>query len=430
MAAPLHKQPVSPVDTQRPRSRFVFGEGFRALRNRNFRLFWSGQLISQIGTWMQTTAQAWLVLEITGSPFALGFVSTLQFLPFTLLSLFGGLIADRFPKRGLLLVTQILGLIQAALFATLVLTGAIQLWHIYVLAVFQGITNAIDNPVRQAIAVEVVGKEDLINAVGLNSVQFNVARIVGPALAGVLIARIGTAPALFFNAASFLAAIVGLALMNPGEFRDVPERPTGRPLQQLREGLAYALHTPIVLLALMVVAFIGTFGYNFNTVLPLLAKFVLNTDAEGFGLLTAAFGFGSLVGAFRTAVTSKVSVRRLLLASASFCVILALLAAAPYFAAAVLLLVALGYAGVTFGTTANSLVQLNVPDELRGRVMSLYVLLFIGSTPIGAFLTGTLSDRIGVRPTLLVCAVLCAIGVAVALMFWQRNRPRSEGQAR
>lgn len=398
-----------------------FGSGFRALRVRNFRLLWIGQLISQVGTWMQTTAQAWLVLELTQSPFALGFVSTLQFLPFTVLSLFGGLIADRFPKRSLLLVTQVVGLLQAAVFALLIATGLIQIWHIYVLAVLQGITNAIDNPVRQAIAVEVVGKEDLVNAVGLNSVQFNMARIVGPAVAGLLIGKFGTAPALFINAASFIAAIVGLILMHQSEFHNVPRPLIGRPVQQLREGLAYAWHTPVVLLALLVVAFIGTFGYNFNTVLPLLAKFVLNTNAEGFGTMTAAFGIGSLFGALRTAVSSGVSIRRLLLASFSFSVILALLAITPSFLIALPLLVALGYAGVSFGTTANSLVQLNVPDELRGRVMSLYVLLFIGTTPLGSFLIGSISDRFGVRPALLLCAGACVLGVGVAFAYYRRH---------
>ena len=395
--------------------------GFHALKVRNFRLLWTGQLVSQVGTWMQTTAQAWLVLELTKSPFALGFVSTLQFLPFTLLSLFGGLIADRFPKRTLLLTTQIIGLLQAALFAVLVTTGNIQIWHIYLLAIAQGITNAIDNPVRQAFAAEVVGREDLVNAVGLNSVQFNMARIVGPAIAGLIIGRLGTAPALFINAASFVAAIIGLILMNPQEFHTAARRNVGRPIQQLREGLAYTWHTPIVLLAMLVVAFIGTFGYNFNTVLPLLAKFVLNTDAEGFGTLTAAFGVGSLIGALRTAVSQGVSVRRLLTASTLFSLILALVAITPSFAVALLLLIALGYAGVTFGTTANSLVQLTVPDELRGRVMSLYVLLFIGSTPLGAFIIGTISDRFGVRPALLVCATACLTGVAVAYTYYQRH---------
>lgn len=404
------------------RFKLQLGTGFRALQVRNFRLLWTGQLVSQIGSWMQTTAQAWLVLDLSGSPFALGFVSTLQFLPFTLLSLFGGLIADRLPKRRLLIVTQIIGLIQATIFAVLVASGQIQIWHIYVLAIIQGISNAIDNPVRQAIAVEVVGKEELVNAVALNSVQFNAARILGPAVAGIVIGRVGTAPALFVNAASFLAAIIGLALMNPAEFFSVPRRTVGHPVKQLFEGVSYAWRTPIVLLALLVVAFIGTFGYNFNTVLPLLARFVLKTDAEGFGIMTAAFGAGSLLGALRTAVNDRVSVRRLLLASAGFSLILGLLAITPIFVLALVLLAALGFAGVTFGTTANSLVQLNVPDELRGRVMSLYVLLFIGSTPLGAFLIGTMSDSIGVQTALLVCTALCAIGVVVAYAYHQRTK--------
>ncbi len=409
--------PSGPMLSGRGPIALRLGKGFQALTNRNFRLLWGGQLVSQIGTWMQTTAQAWLVLQLTNSPFDLGFVTTLQFLPFMLLSLFGGLIADRFPKRTLLLTTQIIGLVQATIFAVLVATNTIQIWHIYGLAIIQGISNALDNPVRQAFAIEVVGRNDLVNAVALNSMQFNTARILGPAVAGLIIGQIGIAPTLFINAVSFLAAIIGLALMNPREFFTAPRKQHGSPVQQLREGLSYAWHTPMVLLALLTVAFIGTFGYNFNTVLPLLAGFVLKTDAYGFGALSSAFGIGSLIGATRSAFNDKVSARRLLLASASFSIILGLLAITPILWVTLLLLVALGFAGVIFGTTANSLVQLNTPDELRGRVMGLYTLLFIGSTPVGAFLIGSLSNFIGVSLTLLICALLCAIGVVVAWLY-------------
>jgi MFS family permease len=399
--------------------------GFRALRNRNYRLFWLGQLVSLTGSWMQTTAQAWLVLQLTQSPFALGLVTTLQFLPIMLLSLFGGVIADRVPKYRLILTTQTAALLQAAAFGTLVGLGVIELWQVYVLATIQGIITAVDNPTRQAFVAELVDREQMSNAVALNSMLFNAARIVGPALAGVIIARIGIAPALYINAASFVGVIGGLLLMDRGAFRGGDVRSSGPVLTRLLEGLSYSWRTPRVLLIMIVVAAIGTFGYNFSVVLPLLAGFVLRTDAEGFGALSAFLGLGSLLAALFTAYTRQVTLRRLLLGSGAFSVLLACVALSTNFALSSILLVALGFAGITFATSANTLLQLTVPDELRGRVMSLYVLLFAGSTPIGGFLIGTLSDRIGVSETLLICAALCGLGVGVGVLF-RRARLASE----
>lgn len=395
--------------------------GFLALEVRNYRLFWAGQLVSLTGSWMQTTAQAWLVLQLTQSPFALGLVTTLQFLPIMLLSLFGGVIIDRVSKHRLILTTQIVALIQAAIFGTLVATGAIQLWHVYVLATIQGIVNAIDNPARQAFVPELAGREHLVNAVALNSMLFNGARIVGPAAAGLVIAQIGIAPTLYLNALSFVAVIVGLLRMKPHEFFAVPNKTTGRVGQRLMEGLRYVWRTPDVLLIMIVVAAIGTFGYNFSVVLPLLAGFVLHTSAQGFGGLSAFLGIGSLLAAIATAYSGQINFRRLLIGSAAFSVLLGGVALSTNFTLSAVLLIALGFAGILFSTTANSLLQLTVPDELRGRVMSLYILLFAGSTPIGGFLIGSLSDVIGVSYTLLVCALLCAIGVGGAIVYRWRT---------
>ncbi len=395
--------------------------GFRALAVRNYRLFWVGQLISLTGSWMQTTAQAWLVLQITRSPLALGLVTTLQFLPIMLLSLVGGVITDHVPKQRLLLVTQIAALVQAAIFGMLVATGVIQLWHVYVLAAIQGVINAIDNPARQAFVPELTGREHMVNAVALNSMLFNGARIVGPALAGLVIARIGIAPTLYLNALSFVAVIWGLLRMNAHEFFAVPPKGEGPVGQRLVEGLRYVWHTPSVLAIMMVVAAIGTFGYNFSVVLPLLAGFVLHTSAEGFGGLSAFLGLGSLLAALMAAYARQITFGRLLAGSVAFSVLLAAVAFATNFALSAALLVALGFAGITFATTANSLLQLTVPDELRGRVMSLYILLFAGSTPIGGLLIGTLSDIVGVSWTLFLCAVLCAIGVAGAAVYRWRT---------
>jgi MFS family permease len=396
--------------------------GFRALRVRNYRLFWLGQIISLSGSWMQTTAQAWLVLELTRSPFALGLVTTLQFLPIMLLSLFGGVLIDRFPKHRVVLVTQVLAMFQAAIFGLLVGTGLIQLWQVYLLAAVQGTINAIDNPARQAFVPELSGREHLVNAIALNSMLFNSARIIGPALAGLLIAQFGIASALYLNAASFIAVIVGLLMMDKTRFFLAQRRSTLPVRQQLAEGIGYVWHTASVLQIMLVVAAIGTFGYNFSVVLPLLAGFVLHTDATGFGSLSAFLGIGSLLAAITTAYTRQVTMRRLLIGSGMFSVLLALVAFSTNFVLSAALLVALGFAGITFATTANTLLQLRVPDELRGRVMSIYILLFAGSTPIGGFLIGSLSDIIGVSWTLLVCAGLCLAGVIGATLYRWRTR--------
>jgi MFS family permease len=396
--------------------------GFRALEVRNYRLYWFGQLISQTGSWMQTTAQGWLVLQLTHSPLALGLVTTLQFLPIMLLSLLGGVISDRVPKHRLVLVTQVAALIQAAIFGTLVAADAVQLWHVYVLAAIQGVVNAIDNPARQAFAVELVGREHLVNAVALNSLLFNGARIVGPALAGLIIAKIGIAPALYLNAISFVAVIAGLLMMDPAAFFGTTPPSTGSAGRRLVEGLAYVWRTPSVMLIMIVVAAMGTFGYNFSVVLPLLAGFVLHTDAAGFGGLSAFLGLGSLLGALTTAYTRQITLRRLIVGSSCFGVLLGGVALSTSFQLSAALLIALGFAGILFSTSANTLLQLSVPDALRGRVMGLYMLLFAGSTPIGGLLIGSLSNVIGVSSTLLICAGLCLLGVGGALIYrWRTN---------
>ncbi|MFL5804098.1 MAG: MFS transporter [Roseiflexaceae bacterium] len=402
------------------------GRGFRALEVRNYRLYWFGQLISQTGSWMQRTAQDWLVLQLTHSPFALGLVTALQFLPIMLLSLIGGVITDRWSKHRLVIITQAAALVQAAIFAILVATGVIQLWHVYMLALMQGVITAIDNPVRQAFVVEIVGREHLVNAVALNSMTFNGARIVGPALAGIMIAGAsslfqGISLVLFVNVISFVAVLLGLLMMDPGALRAASPALAGGMGQRLLEGLAYVWRTPAVMLIMIVVAAIGTFGYNFSVVLPLLSGFVLHTTAAGFGGLSAFLGFGSLVGALGTAYARQVTMRRLIVASIVFSILLGAVAISTSFVVSGILLIALGFAGILFSTSANTLLQLSVPDALRGRVLSLYMLLFAGSTPIGGLLIGSLSNVIGVSWTLLFCAALCLAGVGGALVYRWRT---------
>jgi len=410
--------------SKRPSRLATVSKGFRSLRIRNFRLFIFGQVISVTGSWMQTTAQAWLVLRLSSSPLATGLVATLQFLPITVLALYGGVLADRLPKRSTLIVTQSLLLVQATIFGLLVVTNSIQLWHIYVLAAMQGIISAVDNPVRQSFVVEMVGRDELVNAVALNSMTFNAGRIIGPSAAGLLISQVGTAPALFLNAVSFIAVIVALSMMRTKELFTVSGKlPQGRTFQQLREGVLYAWHNPVVMSILIVVGAIGTFGYNFSVVLPLLSDYVLHADSSGFGILSACFGAGALIAAISTAYVKQVTIRRLLISGAVFSILLGLIANIRVFGLSAMLLAAIGGFGIIFLTSASSLLQLIVPNELRGRVMSLHVLLVMGSTPIGGFLIGALSDRIGVSVALFTCSILCLVGVGASLYYQQRHRP-------
>jgi MFS family permease len=374
---------------------------------------------------MQTTAQAWLVLKLTAdSPFALGVVTTLQFLPVMIFALYGGVLADRLPKRTTLIVTQTLLMIQATVFGLLVATNHIQLWHIYVLAVVQGLITALDNPVRLAFIYEMVGRDDLINAVGLNSMSFQGARIFGPATAGILINLIGIAPALIFNAVSFIPVIGAFFLMDPKQLFATSASPQASAFTKLKEGLAYARHTPVVLAILILAAFIGTFGFNFTIIVPLVADNVLKTDASGYGFLNAAMGIGALVSTLATAYASTVTLRRLLISGGLFSVFLATLAMSNSFWLSMALFVIVGYTGITCATAINSLLQLNTPDHLRGRVISINVLLTVGSTPIGGFFLGSLAQAAGVETGLVTCAILCVIGVALATLYnWRINHP-------
>lgn len=397
--------------------------GFQSLRVRNFRLFWIGQVISLTGTWMQTTAQAWLVLKLTNdSPFALGVVITLQFLPVMVFALFGGVLADRLPKRSVLVVTQSLLMIQAAIFGVLVATGAIQLWHVYVLAVIQGLITAVDNPLRQAFIYEMVGRKDLVNAVGLNSMSFQGARIFGPAVAGVVIQLIGIAPTLILNAISFIPVIWALLLMNPKAFFAASLTRDGSIFGNLKEGLAFAVRTPLIFSILIVAAFIGTFGFNFSVIVPLVANNILKTDATGFGLLSAAVGVGALFAAIGTAYARRITLRRQLISGGLFSVFLGILALSASLRLSMLLMAIIGITGITCATATNSLLQLNTPEQLRGRVLSINILLTQGSTPIGGFFLGTLGQLTSVATSIVVCAMLCLIGVGIAVSYGWRLR--------
>ena len=395
--------------------------GLAAFRYRNYRLFWFGQLISVTGTWMQSLAQSWLVLSLTTSAFLLGLVSVFQFAPVLLIGLFAGVLVDRVRKRNLLVVTQSLSAVLAGLLAVLTWTDRIELWMVYAIAFCLGTVNAFDMPTRQAFVVEMVGKDDLMNAIALNSSLFNAARIIGPAVAGVLLAAGGPGAAFGINAFSYLAVIAGLLMMKLGPHVAVAR---GRGLQQMREGLRYVRSTESILRPILLVGLVATFGMNFNVWIPLLAKQDLNSGAGGFGLLMAASGVGSLIGALALAFLVT-SVKRWMLfttaaALGALDIALAIVGAIPLaIGVAMLVLAAIGFCSTTTMAMANTTVQTAAPDELRGRVMSVYTTVFAGTAPFGALIAGAISNRFGTPASLLVGGLITMTAVA-AVAFWGR----------
>jgi MFS family permease len=386
-----------------------------ALRHRDFRLFWGGQLVSQIGTWMQSVAQAWLVLELTQSPLQLGIVSALQFTPILLLSPVGGALSDRFAKRRVLLVSQTAMKLQALVLAVLVWSGYIQYWHVAVLALLYGLGRAIDIPARQSYVTDLVGRSDLPNAVALNSVVMNGARIVGPAAAGLLIAAFGVALAFLLNGISFIAVLLALlAIRTEGQ----PD-PAGR--LGIREGVlgavAYAARTPPVAFTLGLMVVVSLLVLNFNVVVPLVARDVLNQGAHGFGLLMSFLGAGAVAGGFSVALlrTGQPPLSFLVGSAATLCAGLVALALAPHFALAAAVLALLGCCQILFTTGCNTTLQLIAPNNLRGRVMGLYTVTFAGMTPFGSLLVGIVAERFGVRAACAAGGISGLLGV-VALV--------------
>ncbi|HEU5322435.1 MAG TPA: MFS transporter [Methylomirabilota bacterium] len=398
-----------------------FPAGMRAFQHRDFRLFWLGQLVSLVGTWMQSVAQSWLVLELTGSPLRLGLVGALQFSPMLFFSFLAGALADRLPKRRLIVASQVALLAQSLLLGLLVWSGHVRYWHVAALAALYGLASTLDMPARQSFLVEMVGKEDLLNAIALNSAMFNGARMVGPAVAGLVIARWGLAPAFLLNAASFLAVLVALGLLR-AEGR--PRAPSGSTLRaEIGEGVRYALGSVHIRLVLSLVLAVSVFLFNYNVLVPLVARDVLGESAQGFGLLMAAVGVGAVLGAIALAAAGRE--RPSLTTLAAFALVLAAttvaLAGVRRFWLAALCLLVMGGCGILFMAGANTTLQLTVPDELRGRIMSLHALVFAGVTPIGSLLVGAVTEAAGVPAGLVVMGGAGLLAV-LALLAWSRRR--------
>ena len=384
--------------------------GFRALRHTNFRLYWTGQLISLCGTWMQQVAQSWLVLQITGSPIDLGIVAALQTLPVLFISAFAGVVADRVPKRSLMVATQSAQMLLALILGTLVVTHLVQIWHVYVLASLLGLTNAFDMPTRQSFMIEMVGRDDLMSAVALQSMQFNAARIVGPALAGLLIAAIGVTGSFFANAISFVPVIFGLLAMRTDRFYSPPAVEHLPVRESLGQGWHYVRKTPAVLMIVLVVAILGLFNNNINVLVPLFAKNVLQVGPQGYGLLMAMMGFGSLGGALVAALAQRARWRVLFGGAFVFFIFQLGFALSRIYPLSLLFMAVSGFSIILFYTSANTGVQTRVPDWLRGRVMGVYMAVNVGTSPIGNLTIGWLADRYS-------APVALAAGCLVALLF-------------
>jgi MFS family permease len=397
-----------------------FTRTFASLRNRNFRIFFTTQIVSVTGTWMQSIAQMWLVLHLTGSGLALGLTAALQFTPLLLFGTWGGLLADRADKRKLLMVTQSAAGIVALVLAGLTLGGVVQLWMVYGLAFALGLVTVFDNPARQSFVTEMVGKQHVINAVGLNSAVFTGARVIGPAIAGVLIVAVGTGWCFLYNGLSYFPVALGLLLMRPGELHR--GRPVAPARGQIRAGLGYAWQRPELRFPLLLMLVVGTLAFNFSVLMPLMAKFVFNSGANTFGLLMSFMGAGAFAGALVSANRAKPSHRLLVFAGVAFGTSLMAAAIAPNLPIELLILVVLGAAMITFQATANSLLQPNSDSIFRGRVMALYVIVFVGSTPIGGPLVGWVAQELGPRAGLGLggfATIVASVAVLWALGRWR-----------
>jgi len=375
---------------------------FDSLSVPNYRRYFVGQLVSLSGNWMQTVAAIWLVLSLTGSGVAVGLTTALQFLPMLLFGAWGGLLADRFPKRKLLLVTQALMALPALALFAVTEAGVATPWMVFAAVLAMGAVNSVDNPTRQSFAIEMVGPERVVNAVSLNSVIVQSARIVGPAIAGIFIAVLGVGPCFALNALSFLAMIVALWGMDPEQLRAGPQAPRER--GAIRAALRYVRATPELAMPLGLMALVGTLGFNFQVVLPLLARFSFEGGPGVYAALVSAMGVGSVAGALVTGARGRTGPRLVAGAALAFGASALLAAAAPGMALEVVALTALGAAAVTFAATINSSLQLAVAPDMRGRVMALYSVVFLGSTPIGGPLAGWLSETYDPRLALLLAA--------------------------
>ena len=403
---------VSADKHNEPAGRAISASALRVFRHRNYAIFFSGQTISVIGAWMQTVAQAWLVYRLTGSASLLGLVAFSTQIPVFLFASFGGVVADRYARRDIVVITQTAAMIFASTLAVLTLTGHIQVWHIFVLSVLLGIANAFDIPARQAFVVELVGKEEIVNAIALNSFMFNGARIIGPAVAGVLVASIGEGWCFLANAVSYIPVIIGLMLMSLTPADRIAL--SGSVIDDITEGFKYCAHTRPVRDLLLLVAMTSIFGMSYAVLMPIFADQILHGGARGLGLLMGASGIGALMGALR--LTTRQGAQGLekwiAFAAAGFGISLVAFALSSSFWLSAALLVPAGFCMIVQTASSNTLIQSMVPDRLRGRVMSVYSIMFMGMAPFGALLAGTVADHFGVTAMVIIGGLVCMAGAS------------------
>jgi MFS family permease len=381
----------------------ALSRSFDSLAVPNYRRYFVGQIVSLSGNWMQAVATVWLILSLTDSGVAVGLTTALEFLPILLLGAWGGLLADRLPKRRLLLATQGLMIVPALALLTVTATGVVAPWMVFLAVLARGAVNAVDNPTRQSFVIEMVGADRLVNAVSLNSVIVQAARIVGPAVAGVTIAVFGVAPCFALNALTFVAMIVALWGMDPGGLHAAPT--VAREPGAIRAALRYVRRSPELAVPLALMALVGTLGFNFQVVLPLLAKFSFGGGPAAYAALVSAMGVGSIVGALVNGAHGRTGPRLIAGGALAFGASALLAAAMPSLAFEIPVLALLGASAVTFAATINSTLQLAVSPQMRGRVMALYSVVFLGSTPIGGPLAGWLSEAYSPRVALLLAAI-------------------------
>ena len=401
-------------------------EALRALRHRNFQYFFGGQLISLVGTWMQTIAEAWLVYRLTGSPWLLGMVRFMAQIPVFLLATLGGMVADRYNRHSIVVATQTISMLLAFVLAFLTLTGRVQVWHVMILATMLGVVNAFDLPARQAFLIEMVGKGDLMNAIALNSTIFNGARIIGPAIAGILVAWIGEGWCFFANGVSFLAVITGLLLMKLPPFQKLTKPQPF--LENIMEGIRFVRDTTPIRALLLLIGLVSLVAVPYTVLMPVFADRVLHGGARALGILMGASGVGAVLGALTLAAKKglKGLSRWIPAASAGFGLCLVLFSLSRIFWVSVVLLVPVGYGLMLQMSSTNTMIQAMVPDRLRGRTMAVYAMMFMGMAPIGALLSGAMAAHVGAPITVGVGGAIAIIGAGL----FARHVPKIREQAR
>lgn len=410
----LNRPPPEPTPEVCTRMALTLARTFESLRVRNYRMFFAGQVVSWTGTWVQWIAQGWLVLRLTQSGLGLGLVTAIQWLPILVLGAWAGVMADRLDKRRLLIFTNVSSSVLSLILGVLTVTGVVTLWMVIVDALLLGVVTALDNPARQTFTMEMVGRERIANAVSLNTATFTTARVVGPAVAGLMISTVGIGPCFLLNGISFLPVTFALITMDRSKLR--PSEQVVRAKGQVREGLRYVRSVPVLRTLLLMMAVIGTLQYNFAVLLPVLAKETFAGDAGTLGLIGASIGIGMFAGSMANAAIGRSDRRVLLGAGFALGTLTVAAAAAPSLWTAVLLMIPLGAASMAFLATMNSTLQLTTSDEMRGRVMAIYFVLFLGSTPIGAPIVGWLSEAFDPRVALAFggVATLLACGYGLA----------------